>query len=250
MLNNQEYIFFQVEKIQEKMIAIMYLNQPKTRNTMNWAFWEELPLVVNQLEEDPEVNVIIVAAKGKSFSVGLDLVEFNHKFKDIIQGDVGEKREELRQLIIKMQLGFRKIIQSRKVYIAAVHKHCIGGGLDLICACDIRIASKSVSVSLRETKVGIVADMCSLNRLSSIIGIGKTRYMAFTGRDFSAEECYQMGLFEIICDKDEELIPNAIEIASEIASNPPIVISGIKNVLNYMENHNTLEGMDYVALWN
>ncbi len=242
--------FFQVEKILEKKIAILYLNRPEKRNSMNWSFWRELPIVIEELEKDSNVHVVIIAAKGKSFSTGLELVEFNEKFKDIIQGKVAEEREQLHNLILTMQEGFKKIIKGKKIYIAAVHKHCIGGGLDLIAACDIRIACKNAVVSLRETKVGIVADMCSLNRLPYIIGFGATKYMAYTGRDFTAEECFQMGLFNKIVEKEEDLIPEAIHLAEEIASNPLIVLSGIKNVLNYMENHTTLEGMEYVALWN
>ncbi len=250
MQEKHQYSFFQVEKIQDKNVAIIYLNKPESRNAMNWDFWKELPVVVEDLEKDNNINVVIIAAKGKSFSVGLDLVEFNEKFSSIIQGQTANERKMFHELILKMQEGFKKIMKSSKVYIAAVHKHCIGGGLDLITACDLRIASKNATVSLRETKVGIVADMCSLNRLPFIIGYGATKMMAFTGGDFSAEDCYKMGLFEKLIEKEEDLLPETIKIAEEIAKNPPIVISGIKHLLNFMESHTTYEGMEYVALWN
>ncbi|GIX42893.1 MAG: enoyl-CoA hydratase [Leptospiraceae bacterium] len=250
MQENQDTSFFQVEKILDKKIAIIFLNRPEARNSMDWRFWSGLPIVVDELEKDDNINVIIIAAKGKSFSLGLDLVEFNERFQDIIQGKIADERKKFHELILQMQEGFRKIMQSQKVYIAAVHKHCIGGGLDLIAACDIRVGCKNAIVSLRETKVGIVADMCSLNRLPFIIGYGATKMMAFTGRDFTGEECYQMGLFEKLVEKEEDLLPETIKIAEEIAANPPIVIAGIKYLLNYMESHNTFEGMQYVALWN
>ncbi len=250
MQEKHQFSFFQVEKIQEKNIAIVYLNKPETRNAMSWDFWEELPELVELLERDSDINVVIIAARGKSFSVGLDLVEFNERFSSIIQGETANERKILHELILKMQEGFKKIMKSSKVYIAAIHKHCIGGGLDLITACDIRIACKNAIVSLRETKVGIVADTCSLNRLPYIIGYGATKMMAFTGGDFSAEECYRMGLFEKLVETEEDLLRESIKLAEEIAKNPPMVISGIKNLLNYMENHTTYEGMEYVALWN
>jgi enoyl-CoA hydratase len=250
MQKNQSISFFQVEKILDKKIAILFLNNPEKRNMMDWRFWSGLPIIVEELEADNEINVVIIAAKGKSFSIGLDLVEFNERFGNIIQGKIAEDREKFHKLILEMQEGFKKIMKSKKVYIAAVHKHCIGGGLDLIASCDIRIGCKNAIVSLREAKVGIVADMCSLNRLPFIIGYGATKLMAFTGRDYTAEECFQMGLFEKLVEKEEDLLPETIKIAEEIAQNPPIVIAGIKNLLNYMESHNTFEGMDYVALWN
>ncbi|MCS7205835.1 MAG: enoyl-CoA hydratase-related protein [Leptospiraceae bacterium] len=250
MQNKTEFQFFQVEKQYDKKTAIIYLNQPNTRNTLEWQFWIELPSVIEEIENDSNISVAIIAGKGKSFSIGLDLVEFYDKFKDIIQSQSAEDRETLFQTILKMQEGLKKIITGKKIYIAAVHKHCYGGGLDLIAACDLRIASKNAIVSLRETKVGIVADMGSLNRLPFIIGFGATKLMAYTGRDFTAEECFEMGLFEKIVEKEEDLLPQAIQLAEEIASNPSIVLWGIKQVLNYMETHNTLDGMNYVALWN
>lgn len=250
MQENQNISFFQVEKILEKKIAIIFLNRPEARNAMDQRFWFELPKVIEDVENDPQIKVVIIAGKGKSFSIGLDLVEFNTNYKEIIHGSIAEDRQKLHNLILKMQEGFRKIIQGKKIYIAAVHKHCIGGGLDLICACDLRIASKNAIVSLRETKVGIVADMCSLNRLPFIIGMGATKLLAFTGGDFTAEECYRIGLFDKLVENESDLLNEAIQLAEEIAKNPAIVLEGVKNVLNYTESHSTIEGMDYVALWN
>ncbi|MFN3604856.1 MAG: enoyl-CoA hydratase-related protein [Leptonema sp. (in: bacteria)] len=249
MQQNHNNSFFQVEKITDKKIAIVFLNRPEARNAMDERFWFELPGLIDDLEQDAQTKVIVIAGRGKSFSVGLDLAEFSKKYYDLLYGEA-EERHKLQQLILKMQEGFRKIIQGKKIYIAAVHKHCIGGGLDLICACDLRIATKNAVVSLRESKVGIVADMGSLNRLPFIVGMGITKLMAFTGDDFSAEECYKFGLFDKLVDNENELLNQAVELASEIAKKPELVLQGIKKVLNYMENHSSIEGMDYVALWN
>ncbi|MFN3247005.1 MAG: enoyl-CoA hydratase-related protein, partial [Leptonema sp. (in: bacteria)] len=147
MQENQTLSFFQVEKILDKKIAIVFLNRPEARNAMDWRFWSGLPLIVDELEKDEAINVVIIAAKGKSFSIGLDLVEFNERFKDILHGKIADERKKLHELILQMQEGFKKIMQSKKVYIAAIHKHCIGGGLDLIAACDIRVGCKNAVVS-------------------------------------------------------------------------------------------------------
>ena len=126
----------------------------------------------------------------------------------------------------------------------------LGGGLDLICACDVRLASKDASVSLRETKVAIVADMGSLNRLPFIVGDGHTRLMAFTGRDFSGEECKAMGLFSEVYESQDKMMTAARDLAREIASNPSIILRGVKQNLNFQNGKSTLEGMDYVTTYN
>ena len=245
-----QFNYFEIEKQSENRTAIIYLNGPDPRNSMVWDFWKELPEVVEFLESDPSIKVAVIASKKKSFSVGLELNEFGEKFGDIIKGATADQRMEFLSLIRQMQSGFIKMMESHIVFVAAVHKHCIGGALDLICACDLRFAAADASVSLRETKVAIVADMCSLNRLPSIVGQGAARLMAFTGADFDAQRCLEMGLFSQIFEDQSSLHTGAIAYAHEIAANPGIVLKGVKEQLNYMENHTPQEGLQYVAVWN
>ncbi|MCE9499556.1 MAG: enoyl-CoA hydratase/isomerase family protein [Leptospira sp.] len=246
----KEYSFFEVQKFTDKRIAILFLNHPDKRNAMDWSFWRDLPLVVEEIEQDKGIRSVVIMGKGKSFSTGLDIGDFFEKHNEVVTGAIGDIREDFYRLLLQMQEGFKRIYESEKVYIAAVHKHCIGGGLDLISACDIRLGTKDASVSLRETKVAIVADMGSLNRLPSIIGQGNTRNMAFTGKDFSGEECLRMCLFSEIFETKEELDKAAIRLAEDIAANPGMAVRGTKQILNYMDNHSIDEGMKYVAAWN
>ena len=245
-----DYPFFEVEKDSANRVAHLYLNRPDARNAMNWPFWRDLPLVVDELEADPEVRVVIIAGRGKSFSTGLDLVDFFQQFKSIFQSETADGREELYRLILSMQAGMNRIAGGQNIYIAAVHRHCIGGGLDLIAACDLRLAAKDAAISLREAKVAIVADMGSLNRLPRIMGLGNTRMMAYTGRDFSAEECQRMGLVEQVFENQNELMAGAQKLAEEIAGNPSIAVRGTKHVLNYVPDHSIEDSMKYVAAWN
>ena len=245
-----QFNFFEIEKQSENRMATVYLNGPDARNSMVWDFWKELPEVVDYLEQDETIKSVVIASKKKSFSIGLELNEFGEKFGDIIKGSTADQRMKFLKLIQDMQSGFLKMMKSRIVFLGAVHKHCIGGALDLICACDIRLAASDVSVSLRETKVAIVADMCSLNRLPSIIGQGNTRLMAFTGSDYDAQKCKEMGLFSEVYSDQEELHERAEALAKEIAANPGIVLKGVKEQLNYMESHTPEEGLAYVAVWN
>lgn len=242
--------FFEIEKIPDKRIAIVYLNRPEKRNAMSWEFWSGLPAVVDTIESDDRIRAVVIAARGKSFTTGLDLVEFDERFADRLRGETADTRIKLYDLIKEMQKGFQRMMNSDRIFIAAVHRHCIGGGLDLICACDMRLASKDAVVSLRETRVAIVADMGSLNLLPFIIGQGNTRRMAFTGADFDAIECHRMGLFDEVLEDRDTMMDRAVGLASEIAANPAIVLRGTKRILNYMYNHSPEEGLDCVAVWN
>jgi len=245
-----DYPFFEVEKIPEKRIAVLHFNRPEKLNAMNWAFWRDLPLVVDELEADPEVRVVVIAGRGKSFSVGIDVFEFFMNNQETLTGATADAREELYRLILRMQEGFNRMTLGNNIYIAAIHRHCIGAGLDISAACDIRLAARDSLFSLRETKIAIVADMGSLNRLPRIIGQGNTRMMAFTGRDFSAEEALRMGLVQEIYGDQESLMAGALSLAEEIADNPAPAVQGSKRILTYMEDHGIDDGLKYVATWN
>ncbi len=245
-----DYPFFEVETNPETRVAHLYLNRPEARNAMNWAYWRDLPLIVSELEADPAVRVVIVAARGKSFSTGLDLVDFFQQKQKTMQGQYADDREALYHMILEMQEGMNRMEQGENIYIAAVHRHCIGGALDLMAACDLRLASADASGSLREAKVAIVADMGSLNRLPNIIGLGRTRMMAYTARDFSADECKEMGLVEEVFASHADLMEGAKAMAEEIAANSSIAVRGTKHVLNYAANHSVEDSLKYVATWN
>ncbi|MCR9141385.1 MAG: crotonase/enoyl-CoA hydratase family protein [bacterium] len=249
-MSYSDYPFFEVEKDATTRVAHLYLNRPSARNAMNWPYWRDLPLIVDELEADPEVRVVIVAARGKSFSTGLDLVDFFQEKKSTFQAETADGREALQKMILEMQAGTNRMAEGQNIYIAAVHRHCIGGGLDLIAACDLRLASKDASISLREAKVAIVADMGSLNRLPGIIGMGYTRLMAYTARDFSAAECEKMGLLEQVFDSQAELMDGARALAEEISANSSIAVRGTKQVLNYVADHSLDDSLKYVATWN
>jgi enoyl-CoA hydratase len=244
------YDFFEVEKHVAQQTAVLYLNRPAKLNAMNWPFWRDLPLVVDDLEKDPEVRVVVIAGRGKSFSVGIDAFEFFVNNQDALAGATPEFREKLYDLILQMQEGFNRMAEGNNIYIGAVHRHCIGAGLDLIAACDLRLAARDAIFSVRETKIAIVADMGSLNRLPLIIGQGATRMLALTGRDFPAEAALRMGLINELHENQEELMKAALSLAAEIAGNADNAVRGTKKVLNYMENHSVEDGLKYVAAWN
>ena len=239
--------FFEIQKNGE--VGWIYLNRPAKRNFMNWDFWVELPEVVQQLENDSAVKCLVIAGHGASFSMGLDLADFGERLNFLLEENAAN-RSRLWDLILTMQKGFNVLENCRKPSIAAVHRHCIGGGLDLIAAADIRYCSADAQFSLREVKVGIVADMGSLQRLPHIIGEGHTRELALTGRDIDAETAFRMGLVTKVCSNKEELYIETQKLAEEIAGHDEEVLRGIKLSLDESRNRNRAEALQSVAMYN
>ncbi len=245
-----KFEFFEIVERPEDKTAILYLNRPEKRNAMNWPFWRDLPDAIEEINSNPQIHAFVIAARGKSFSTGLDLESFFEQFGASIQAPLGDDRRKFFDLILKMQKGINAVYNSPKPSIAAVQKHCIGGGLDLISACDIRYATVDASISLREAKVAIVADMGSINRLPSIIGQGHTRELALTGKDIDGPEAERIGLVTKVFQTEEEMMNVALATAKEIAENPKLVVSGVKDVMRYSEGKTLEAGLNYVALWN
>jgi enoyl-CoA hydratase len=229
-------------------IAWLTLNRPEKRNALNMAFFPKLLERITQLDKDPEVRVVVIKAEGRSFSVGMDLGEASSG--DLFKVGSVADRERLRRKIIEMQEYVNIIEMCRKPVIAAVHGHCLGGGLDIITACDIRIASTDAIFSIAETRIAIIADMGTLQRLPAIIGQGWFRELALTGRFFTADEALQMGLVTRICENRDKLNEEAGKLAEEIAANSPLTVQGTKDVMNYTRDNGVYPGLEYTAQKN
>lgn len=232
-------------------VATLWLDRPEMRNAIGLELFDDLPLAVSDLDYDDEVRVIILAARGDDFSVGLDLKgPMGQELGKYLQGGLAGQRQELYRDVHKLQRFCSCLAESPKPVLAAVHGWCIGGGLDLISACDVRYASLDTTVSLRETRMAMVADLGSLQRLPFILNQGALRELAFTGRDFGAQEGKELGLFSRIFDDRQTMLESVMEIAQGIAANPPLAVQGAKRVLNKMWEDKIEDMLDFVALWN
>jgi enoyl-CoA hydratase len=163
---------------------------------------------------------------------------------------LAKERTELLALIGRLQDAITAVERCRRPVIAAVHGWCIGGGVDLIAACDFRLCSADARFSVREVKVAIVADLGSLQRLPRIVGPGHARELAFTGDDVDADRALRIGLVNAVHPDREALLAAARGTAARIAANPPLVVQGIKRVMNFAADHSTADGLAYVAAWN
>jgi enoyl-CoA hydratase len=225
-------------------VAEVFLNRPEKSNAMNPDFWPEIQDVFELIHAEREARVAIIGGNGKNFSAGLDLTasgELMAPQKGTMETDT------LFHHIVEIQEPFNAINECRKPVIAAVHGACIGGGLDLIAACDIRICSKDAYFSLREARLAIIADLGSLNRLPEIIGPGHTRELAFTAKDIDSERALRIGLVNDVYEDREACLKAARELAGEIADTAPLAVQGAKEVMNYSRDKNFRDGLKYAA---
>lgn len=229
-------------------VAQVTLIGPGKGNAMGPAFWAELPEVFTSLDADPNVRAIVLTGSGRNFSYGLDLAAMGGELPGL---DAGAKsRADFHKRLQKMQAAITAVADSRTPTVASVHGWCIGGGVDLISAVDIRYASADAKFSVREVKLAIVADVGSLARLPLILTDGHLRELALTGKDIDAARAEKIGLVNEVFDDPEASLAAAHATAKDIAANPPLTVHGIKDVLDQQRIARVSESLRYVAAWN
>jgi enoyl-CoA hydratase len=236
-------------------VATLWLDRPEKRNALGPAFWADLPRAMAAIGAHPDLRAVVIAAKGPHFSVGLDLVAMSGLTggatgKDGKPQSMAARARSARASVLELQASVTSVADCPLPVIAAIHGYCIGGGVDLAAACDIRLASADARLSVREAKVAIVADLGSLQRLPHIIGKGHLAELAFTGKDITAERAKEIGLVNQVSTDAEAVLADARALADEIAANSPLAVQGTKAVLAAGEGKSVAEGLEFVATWN
>ncbi|MER7858256.1 crotonase/enoyl-CoA hydratase family protein [Amycolatopsis japonica] len=232
-------------------VAEVTLLGPSKGNAMGPDFWRELPIVFRALDADPQVRAVVLTGSGKHFSYGLDLPAMMPGWGEMLGGDaLAGPRTKFLDEVRTLQASVSSVAECRKPVIAAISGWCIGGGVDVIAAADIRLASADAKFSVREVKVAIVADLGSLQRLAPIIGEGHLRELALTGKDIDAARAEKIGLVNDVYADQDTLLAEARKLAAEIATNPPLVVQGTKNVLSANTERQVADGLRYVSAWN
>jgi enoyl-CoA hydratase len=220
-------------------------------STLGREFFTELPRLFRELDADPEVRAIVLGGSGPNFSFGLDLKEVAPMFGALTVGDnLASARAALLAQVRDWQSSISAVADCRTPIISAIDGWCIGGGIDLIAATDIRIATAGAQFSVRETKMAIVADLGSLQRLVGIIGDGQLRELALTGGDIDSARAERIGLVNTVVAGAAELKDAALAMARSIAANSPLVVRGVKDVLDAERAPRVEAGLRYVAAWN
>lgn len=227
-------------------VAHIELNRSDKANALNGLMWQELKTAFDWLSSST-ARVGVLSASGKHFTAGID-IDFLLSVKTEFAAMSEESRQTgLRERIVDLQQTINAAESCRKPILAAIHGSCIGAGVDLVSACDMRYATQDAKFSVKEVDLAIVADMGTLQRLPRLIGDGLARELAFTGRTFDGNEAQAMRLVNQVFPDRDSLMKYAMELAGTIAQKSPLTIRGIKDTLNHSRDHSVAEGLAYVA---
>jgi len=241
-----EYEFYRVEK--RETVAWVFLNRPEKKNAMNPLAWTESIEIFTDLDQDDEIRAVVLAGEGACFSTGIDLVAMIPEISEIMEPDQkGGVKWRLLPKIKKLQDAISCIEWCKKPVIAAIHGHCIGGGLDMATACDVRLCSADAGFCLKEAAVGFVADVGVLQRIPLIVGQGHARELAYSAKTITAQRAREILLVNEVFPTKEALFAGAQALAKEIAANSPLAVQASKDVLNYGVGKSIEDGLDYVA---
>ena len=242
-----EFSTFTIEM--EGAVAHLKLNRPQVSNAMNRAFWREFPAAIKAIDETGEARALVISSTGKHFSAGMDLEVFTQPDPDMFQGEPGRRGEAMRRLVLQLQQCFMVMEQIRIPVLTAIQGGCIGGALDLICASDSRYCTEDAYFTVKETELGMTADLGTLQRLPQLIPQGLARELAYTARKMSADEALNSGLVNRVFPDINVMIEEVMAIAQQIAKQSPLAVSGCKEMMNYARDHSVSDSLNYMATW-
>jgi enoyl-CoA hydratase len=240
------YKAFEIEK--KGHVAWVFMNRPEKRNAVGKDFFAEIIEIMEELDDDAQIRAIILAGRGKCFTSGTDVFDLMSEVPGIAEkGIMGRKRLDMVKFIIKGQDKITIFDRIRKPVICAIHNYCIGAGVDIITACDIRLATKDALFSVREARLGVVADVGTLQRLPRIVGEGHAKELAYTTKDIGADRAKEIGLVNEVYEDIDALYAGAEAMAQEIADQSPLAVMSAKDVINYCRDKSVADGLNYVA---
>jgi enoyl-CoA hydratase len=231
-------------------VAHVVMNRPDEFNSMTRLFWKELPEIIKELDKNAAARVILLKGQGKHFNAGMDLANFAPAKKDGVKKDPARMRETFYHEVLELQDTFTALEECRMPTIASIQGACVGGGIDMVAACDIRHCSSDAFFKIAEVDIGLAADVGTLQRLPTLIPIGVVRELAYTGRKFLPDEARELGFINKVFDSLEDLEQGSLTLAQEIASKSPLITRVIKKQINYARDHSVKESLDYHAAWN
>ena len=231
-------------------VAVLELNRPEKANAMDLRMWAEIGAAMAWIDEAAAVRVAVIRGAGKHFCAGIDLDLLRGVREQVADPCPGRAAEKLRRLILEMQDALNAIERCRKPVLAAVHGMCVGAGVDLVAACDMRYCVLDAQFSIREVDVGMAADLGTLQRLPRLIGEGMARELAYTGRNVSGAEAKEIGLANRCYIDGATLLQETAALAATIAAKSPLAVRGCKEMITYARDHSIADGLNYVATWN
>jgi len=233
----------------EDGVARVTLSRPEKRNAMSAAFWGEIRGVFERMAEMPEVRAAVLASSGPHFTAGIDLALLAGIVTDESDLEEGRRRENLRRTVLELQESFNVLERTHVPVLAAIQGGCIGGGIDMISACDMRYCTEEAFFVVKEIEVGMTADLGTLQRLPRVMPDGLARELAFTGRRMTAAEAKDCGLVNAVFADHATMLDEVTALARRIAGHSPLAVAGTKEMLNYTRDHSIADGLNHIATW-
>jgi len=227
-------------------VATLTFSAPERANSLNEADWQAMKDAFEQIDADPEVHAAILCGEGKHFCAGMDLAVLG-SLQSRLAPTPEETHARLVAFIEHVQACITAIERCSKPVLAAVHGGCIGGGVDIVTACDARYCTEEAYFTVKEVDFGIVADIGTLQRLPHMLQPGLVAELAFTGRKMYGPEARTAGLVNRTFANRDTLLTGVTEVAGLIAAKPPKIVQGIKHNLLYKREHGTEESLRYIA---
>ncbi len=226
-------------------VAHIQLNRSDKANSLTRAFWSEFPELLWELHRSGVVRACVLSARGEVFCGGLDLSMFTNAPEFFASTAV--EREAMALKLLQMQEAISTIESVRFPVIAAVQGACIGGGFDLVAACDVILASQDASFRIEETNIGMMADLGILQRLPHLISPVVARQLAFTGRTLRSDEAHRLGLIVDVFEDTQSLHDGAMQTAAAVSQKSPVAIASIKRSFVYGRDHGVKDALEHAA---
>ncbi|HRO58167.1 MAG TPA: enoyl-CoA hydratase-related protein [Burkholderiaceae bacterium] len=225
----------------EERVARLTLNRPEQMNAMNPEFWRELEAVLDKLQRDAPARVLLIDSTGRHFTAGMALDSFGTSIS--LDDSSAQSRANIAPMLADMQRAFDRLAQLRMPVIAAIQGGCVGGGVDMVTACDIRYCTADAFFCIQEINVGMAADLGTLQRLPKLIPEGVVRELAYTGRRLPAYRALSIGLVNEVFDTQDAMLEAAMQTALEIAARPPVAVWASKQAIDYARDHSVADGL-------
>jgi len=229
-------------------VAEIHLNRPEALNSFTREFWSDFREQIEALDERGDVRALVISSSGKHFTAGMDLGVFQ-SMPDLSDTEPGRARAALMKTVQAFQETFTCLERARFPVLAAIQGGCIGGGVDLISACDMRYCTQDAFFVIQEINIGMTADVGTFPRLQKLMADGLVRELAYTGRRLTAERALSSGLVNASFKTHEDLLTAVRATAQEIAEKSPLAVWGSKEVLNYGRDHTTGDTLKHMATW-
>lgn len=234
-------------------VAHLRLARPEASNALDAEFWRTFGPALRDLDATGQVRALVISGAGKNFCAGMDISVFSGGA--ILPADTSSERQAFHHAARQLQDTLTTLEKVRFPVIAAVHGACVGAGLDMVSACDLRLASAEAFFRIEEINIGMMADVGTLQRLPKILPDAVVRELAYLGTSLTADRAERLGFVNAVLPDAEATVAAALEMAGAIAAKAPLAVSGSKAAITHARDHTVAESLEWAAvmqgtLWN